>query len=235
MRNERKRHLDVSSAYPSMEVAGLVLAVVPMVSSAAKRWSITYRTSKTVLSQKSKDAVAVDDYRQINWDLALLDLHLRNFVQALPTLSDDEKVTLLEGELDLRTSAWTTTRIEQALFARLGSVDRREAVVDCLRAICEVLEAMISDRTLGLIKSDLVVRIHGRTSPQSQPLLIVATIRLQPTISHDRFIPNWRLSVKTLVAKAKASSSGFTSLLTRTAATEHGKISTSMSPRSKSW
>lgn len=148
---------DLNPTYHNMEVVGLVLAVVPMVSLAAEQWTKTYARGKIVLSQKTKDAAAVKDYRLIHWDLAILDVSLRQFVEALPTLADAEKTKLLATELELSASAWTTARIESALEKRLGSVNSREAFVDCLRAICEVLETMISDRTLGLVKSDLMV------------------------------------------------------------------------------
>lgn len=142
-----------------MEVVGLVLAIVPLVSSAASHWTTVYRGSKTLLHQKAKDDAVLADYRQIHWDLAILEIRLQAFVEILPDLSSDEKTTLLRPELDFRTSAWTSPRVAGALDKQLGTVDRREAVLDCLNTICAVLEDIISDRTLGLKKSDLVVSL----------------------------------------------------------------------------
>lgn len=142
-----------------MEVVGLVLAVVPMVSAAAQHWTVVYRVGKTVVSQKTKDEAAVEDYRRIFWNLVLLDVHLRDLVAALPDLTDDEKAKLLEAELQVQTPVWTNPRVESALNRHLGTVDRREAIMNCLQTICMVLEVIVSDRTLGLQRADLVVSI----------------------------------------------------------------------------
>lgn len=146
-----------------MEVAGLVLAVVPLVSAAAKHWENVYRAGRTVMSQRTRDDLAVDDYRLIHWELVLLDTRLRDFVAMLPNLSVHEKSRLLEAELQLQTSAWTDPRVESALDRQLGTVDRRKAVVNCLKAICEVLEDIVSEKTFSLMKSDLVVSVVGRS------------------------------------------------------------------------
>lgn len=142
-----------------MEVVGLVLAVVPIVSAAAKHWDHVYRTGRTVLSRRHYDAAATDDYFGIHCDLALLDVNLRSLVARLPDLSDDEKTKLLETDLQLQTSIWTSPHVESALNKHLGTVDTRLAVTNCLRTICGILEEIVSDRTFGLRQPDLVVSV----------------------------------------------------------------------------
>jgi len=131
-----------------VEIAGLALAVVPIVTSVAE-----YRCGslRPALQQKAKDNKVAEYYQLLLNELAFLGVYLRRLIGDLPTLSEDQRTRLL----NLEDSLWKTEETANALKSRLG--DAYEAFLDHVKGILILLDNIISDQSLGLDRADLLV------------------------------------------------------------------------------
>ncbi|EKG17380.1 hypothetical protein MPH_05448 [Macrophomina phaseolina MS6] len=132
------------------EIAGLVLAVVPIVAAAAEHQRRVIDTANTALRPKVKDEKLASQYQHLHNEVSLLNLNIRDLISDLPSLTTDEKHKLLALEKPL----WEDERVSLALAQRLGS--SADAFVDTVQKILNTLDGILSDRVLKLAKSDIV-------------------------------------------------------------------------------
>lgn len=136
-----------------LEIAGLVLAVIPIVASAADHQRKVYGAVNTALRSRLKNERLANQYQHLHNEVALLHLTIRHVVSGLPTLSasDKEQLFQLNGQL------LKDGRLGLALSQTLG--DASEAFVDTLNSALKCLDDILSDRVLKLEKADVVVGI----------------------------------------------------------------------------
>ncbi|KAL1616795.1 hypothetical protein SLS54_008187 [Diplodia seriata] len=134
-----------------MEVAGLVLAVIPIFASATEHHRRVYGAATTALRSKVKDEKLASQYQHLHNEVALLNLTIRNIVSDLPTLSAADKERLLNLDEQLLQD----DRIELALSQRLGNSST--AFRDALNTVLKCLDDILSDRVLKLERADIVV------------------------------------------------------------------------------
>ncbi|KAF9629415.1 hypothetical protein BFW01_g10618 [Lasiodiplodia theobromae] len=138
-----------------LEIAGLALAVVPIVASAVDyQWGV-YSAVDTDDRSKVKDEGLAIQYQHLHDEVAFLHLTIQDFVSDLPTLSANDKEALLALDKQLLNDG----RLDLALSQRLG--DAREAFFDTLNTALKCLDDLLSDRVLGLEKDGVVQASMG--------------------------------------------------------------------------
>ena len=136
-----------------MEAAGLVLAVLPLITSTTENLRRIRNTGKTIFKQKDKDEKLGEDLNQIHLQVGMLEIVLEHLIKDLPLLSAEKKRRLI----DLDQDAWKDPDLDKALAQKLGQEARKDLFVDCMGSILRTLDSIISDKTLRLLKTDLVV------------------------------------------------------------------------------
>jgi hypothetical protein len=136
-----------------MDPASLAIGIVPILAASASHWEKVYRFSKKALLQKEKDEALADFYFNLHNELTLLDLNLRRWAQTLPSLTEDQKGALVAMEQ----KPWEDAKVDIALDLKLGPATK-DGFVECLNRILQVLNDIVSDKTIHLLKEDLVVR-----------------------------------------------------------------------------
>lgn len=135
-----------------INAAGLALAIIPIVQSAA---NYNIGSLGMMLNRKAKDEKVADIYQRLNDELALLDTSLGRLIWGLTTLSDEDKRRLLKLDKDF----WEHKTVTDAITARLGH--SQEAFRHTVNEILSILNDIVSTRTLGLERSDMLVRQMG--------------------------------------------------------------------------
>lgn len=134
-----------------IEIAGLALAIVPLLDSAA---SVKCSSISPIFRQKAKDNKLADLYHRLHAQLSLLSVCLRNLIKHLPTLTEVQKARLLQFENE----PWKDEDVAKALQQKLG--DGHKDFLDNLDAILVALDSIISNSVLKLDRDDVLV---GRT------------------------------------------------------------------------
>lgn len=132
-----------------VEIAGLVLSVIPIVAAAAEHQRRVFGAATTIFSQRVRDERLASHYQHLHNEVALLNLTIRGLISDLPSLNADDKTKLLTLERPL----WEDDRVELALSQRLGTSN--VAFVDTVQEILTTLDGILSDRVLKLEKSDI--------------------------------------------------------------------------------
>ena len=131
-----------------VEVAGLALAVLPILMTAA---GYPIDAPITVVSQRTKDRKLIELYMQLHDELTLLSATLRGLISSLSDLEDKQRKKLLELDNDV----WNDALIGEALAERLGA--SQKAFVDNLDGILQVLEEIVSGQVMKVQRPDLEV------------------------------------------------------------------------------
>ena len=135
-----------------VEIAGLLLAVLPLFIAAAKPYRDGLETMSTALSSKAMDEELEDFYKDLNYEVTLLRFTLESLVQSLPVITKEEKDRLI-NRFDVR--LLDEEVLTRAFNERLGrAYDTFESY---LKQILLLLEKAVDDETLQS-KSDQRVR-----------------------------------------------------------------------------
>ena len=135
-----------------VEIAGLLLAVLPLFIAAAKPYRDGLETMSTALSSKAMDEKLEDFYKDLNYEVTLLRFTLESLVQSLPVITKEEKDRLI-NRFDVR--LLDEEVLTRAFNERLGrAYDTFESY---LKQILLLLEKAVDDETLQR-KSDQRVR-----------------------------------------------------------------------------
>ena len=128
----------------------LTLAIIPLVISATEHHGKIIRRSKGLLFQKNKDEQMLDFLLALHCEIALLRHILRQVVNESSSVTLEQKRRLLEANL----GQWDEVEISLILEDRVsGSEDAfRQLLQQWLRS----LEIVVSDRSLGLARPDVV-------------------------------------------------------------------------------
>ncbi|OMP83095.1 hypothetical protein BK809_0004476 [Diplodia seriata] len=138
-----------------VEIAGLVLGIIPLVLAAADHQRKVYGAVTTTLRSRVKDEKLASQYQNLHNEVALLNLTIRDFIFDLPALSTGDKQDLLKLDEKL----WKDDRVELALSQKLGTSNT--AFVDTLKTVLQCLDDVLSDRVLKLEKADIVQAPRG--------------------------------------------------------------------------
>lgn len=131
-----------------INAAGLALAIIPIVQSAA---SYNLSSFGTIFNRKAKDEKVANIYQRLNDELTLLETSLSRLIRGLTKLSDEEKNRLLKLDKEF----WEKSVVTEALTARLGP--SQEAFRHSVNEILSILNDIVSTRTLGLEHTDILV------------------------------------------------------------------------------
>lgn len=100
-----------------IEVAGLVLALIPLVIKAAKSCSENVEEGKKVFLSKDHKELKRELYNELYRELVLLNRHVRNLIEALADLSEERCHEILTASAQ----TWhKEADVVQALRSRLG-------------------------------------------------------------------------------------------------------------------
>lgn len=138
-----------------MEVAGLALAVLPIVMAATE---YPFGSLNSALRQKVKDKKLAGCYHRLHDELTLLTVCLRGLMRDLSTLPEEQRESLLQLGSEAAAEAWKDEAVTQALEQRLG--DSNEAFRDNLDQVLAALEEIISNQSMKLDPRDLLVRME---------------------------------------------------------------------------
>ncbi len=134
-----------------VEIAGLLLAVLPLFVAAAKPYREGLETMKTTLRSKVMDEKLVGFYRDLEFEVTVLKYTLENLVKSLPIISETEKDSLVES---FDTSLLDKVQLTRAFNERLGrAYDTFESY---LRQILRQLEKVVDDDTLQTSSNNMV-------------------------------------------------------------------------------
>ncbi len=126
-----------------VEIAGLLLAVLPLFIAAAKPYREGLDTMKTALRSKVMDEKLEDFYRELEFEVTLLKYTLEGLIQSLPIITEAEKDRFVES---FDTSLLDNGELTRAFNERLGrAFDTFESH---LRHILRLLEKVVDDDTL---------------------------------------------------------------------------------------
>lgn len=126
-----------------VEIAGLLLAVLPLFIAAAKPYREGLDTMKTALRPKVLDEKLEDFYRDLGFEVTVLKYTLENLVQSLPIITEAEKDRFVES---FDTNLLNKGELTRAFNERLGrAFDTFESY---LRHILRLLEKVVDDDTL---------------------------------------------------------------------------------------
>lgn len=166
----------------------LFFAVAPLIIAGTEPYRKLYDKARTLSLRKHKNDQHMDFLRNLQHEVALLQLALISLVTSLPGLSVIDKQRLLDhkelhyGQED---SIWNDESVQEALRTHLH--EAFSAVSDCLSTILKNLDNLISDRSTGLHKVDLV----------SLDLLVLVTANLNSAkFNRIRYMRNCTRSAK---------------------------------------
>lgn len=126
-----------------VEIAGLLLAVLPLFIAAAKPYREGLDTMKTALRSKVMDEKLEDFYRELEFEVTLLKYTLEGLIQSLPVITEAEKDRFVES---FDTSLLDNGELTRAFNERLGrAFDTFESH---LRHILRLLEKVVDDDAL---------------------------------------------------------------------------------------
>jgi len=126
-----------------VEIAGFLLAVLPLFIAAAKPYREGLDTMKTALRSKVMDEKLEDFYRELEFEVTLLKYTLEGLIQSLPIITEAEKDRFVES---FDTSLLDNGELTRAFNERLGrAFDTFESH---LRHILRLLEKVVDDDTL---------------------------------------------------------------------------------------
>ncbi|KAL9623532.1 MAG: hypothetical protein Q9160_002213 [Pyrenula sp. 1 TL-2023] len=130
----------------------LSLAVLPLIISAAENRKSILRTGKLLLLKKEKNGQQLDFFFQLSDELALLVNNLRRLISSLPTSQEvPNDFALIAGS-----QHWAKTISHDELSNALGA--NEIAFNDILERLLKSVEAIVSDKSLELSKSDVQSR-----------------------------------------------------------------------------
>ncbi|KAF2455838.1 hypothetical protein BDY21DRAFT_61870 [Lineolata rhizophorae] len=116
-----------------LEVAGLVLAILPLVISAAQNYGTVCEPVAVVFDRKKRDEIVTEFLSDLQCEAVLLQYTLEKLIHSLPTMTEDQKRRLLEDDGEL----WNDSDVKESLICRLGSKKTANTLVDALKVISE--------------------------------------------------------------------------------------------------
>jgi len=137
-----------------MEVAGLALAILPLVIEAAKAYAHGAESIRQVISKEHRDNRLQEFYEEFWWQTSFINRTLRNLVSSLPLLCDDCKATLLK---DFALEEWETNAVvEAALLNHFGSEKELDDFILVMKKILTLMNSMIDVKASNLDPGDKV-------------------------------------------------------------------------------
>ena len=148
-----------------VEVAGLLMAVLPLFIAAAKPYQEGLDTIKTALHSKIVDEKLQDFYRELEYEVTLLKFTLENLIEGLPIATEEEKDSFIEN---FNVNLLNKEILNLAFNERLGRAS--ETFESYLRKILRLLDKVVDDDTLSSRENNMVSphRFHGKivSSPE---------------------------------------------------------------------
>ncbi|KAG4034206.1 hypothetical protein MFRU_003g01790 [Monilinia fructicola] len=136
-----------------IEVAGLVLAVLPLFIEGAKAYSHGVETIRKTVSRRERDEKLIDFYDEFYWEIVQLDRQTLGIIKSLPSLSDKRKAELT---IDIHFEAWQAeVDVAQALLDYFGSKEALDAFLHVMGKIAQLLSQLIKDPTIHILATDV--------------------------------------------------------------------------------
>ncbi|KAF2182860.1 hypothetical protein K469DRAFT_585514 [Zopfia rhizophila CBS 207.26] len=136
-----------------IEVAGIVLAALPLFVEAAKGYSQGADSIRKVASRRERDQKLADFYSEFYWELFQLDRQLQAVVDNLPTLSDARKAELF---VQVRQDDWKPgADVSQALFDFFGAKEDFDAFLVVMSRVAQLLCQIVKDPSIHISSGDL--------------------------------------------------------------------------------
>ncbi|KAF2436658.1 hypothetical protein EJ08DRAFT_674523 [Tothia fuscella] len=127
-----------------IEVAGLALAILPLVVEAAKAYSSGVNTILNVTLNSRRDAKLQDFYDDFWWETDLLHRHLKGLVTDLPLLCPDCKAAL---ESDETLTAWEQDQaVRDALSMYFGSQNELDSFTLIVGRILGLIDKLVQGK-----------------------------------------------------------------------------------------
>lgn len=133
------------------EIAGVVLAVLPLFAQAGKAHIATLHKAA---SRATRDDKLEEFYREFWWETFELGKLLEQVVQGLPAVSEGRKQELL-GSTDDETT-WAAPDIAAALNEFFASSDDHLAFQKVMEKVLDLLSRLIKDETIHVSQEEKV-------------------------------------------------------------------------------
>ncbi len=143
------------------EIAGIVLATLPLFVEATKSYARGADTIRKVSSHRQRDQKLADFYYTFWWELLQLDRQLRTIVHSLPSLSTTRKAELF---VEMRSDLWKPgAEVSHAFLDCFGSEDEVNSFLLVVGKVAQLLCQLVKDPTIHISPRDLV-RLRGCTA-----------------------------------------------------------------------
>lgn len=142
---------DYNADMSGFEVAGVVLAVLPLFAAAGKAQVTTLHKAT---SRATRDEKLEDFYREFWWETFELGKLLEQVVQNLPGLSERRKQELLGSSDDA--AIWAAADVSTALNSFFASLDDHQAFQKVMEKVLDLLSRLVKDETIHVSPDEKV-------------------------------------------------------------------------------
>ncbi|RYP57481.1 hypothetical protein DL769_009443 [Monosporascus sp. CRB-8-3] len=139
------------------EVAGIVLAVIPVFVEAGKCSASTASLLKNAAGSSTRDKKLQEFYDEFYWETYEMEKQMDQIVSNLPYLSEERKMEILSNrEVQPCVQSWATdSDLAQALRAFFASENDLTIFIDTMNKVVRLFYQLVEDETVKLSKSDL--------------------------------------------------------------------------------
>ena len=143
------------------EIAGIVLAVMPLVIEGAKAFANNTVSAREALRHSKRDKKLREFYDHFYWETFELRQTLESFVRQLPHLSETRKEELLQiSNIETARDTWSDDPdISQSLNQFFASENDRETFFDTLDKVFRQFYQLVDDNTLRVSKDDVSFKL----------------------------------------------------------------------------
>lgn len=139
------------------EIAGVVLAVVPLFIEGGKAYATSYRCAREAANHSQRDKKLRDFYDNFYWETYELQQTIESVVEQLPNLSETRKQEVLKTRnIKDCTEYWhEDADIAEGLKQFLASENDLKTFLETLNMVLRQFHQLVDDKTLRMSKKDL--------------------------------------------------------------------------------
>lgn len=164
-----------------IELAGLLLAVIPILqTTAGGARSVTHHLTTAFSAKKGNDRLE-DFLAGLHCELALLQMAMENFVCSLPDLNEQQRLQLRSG---VSSSLRTDHSFEQAIKTRLGAL--YEPFQSYLSKVLHQLEKLVAEEKSMRLKENKGGQVRCRITSATACGVIFRTLHTNSPMFADQ-------------------------------------------------
>lgn len=169
-----------------IEIAGLALAILPLVIEAAKSYNKGVHSIKNVVVTHKRDERLQEFYENFYWEVFILERSLRKIVDGLPFLCHDCKAALYS---ERALSMWEENEeVRHAVKFHLGGEDALDAFILVFARVLDLVDRLVDMKTSNLKVAEKVRVQFTSPDPLYIPyydIMLNVCNRQQPVLTID--------------------------------------------------